>query len=187
MAGMEDTFARVVAVAALLFSLSSLAWNVYSWRRSGHHVIVNSPHGATPRDGVIWLEVRNSGRAAVRVVGVGLRLNATKPWPDGAKFPTAVQAQLVSEGNGPFPEQPQLPYLLEPSEVVEWRFHLGQLYPDASLKSHLIDLEREYLGRPCVFLGTGEVVKSRATRYIAVRFRERWDQWCSLRGSHMGG
>lgn len=178
-----DPIARWMAVASLLLSLASLLWNIYAWRRSGPKVMVDSPHGATPKDGMVWLEVRNIGRLPVRVTDIGLYLKATKPWPDGAKFPTPVKATAVVDERR-VAWAPDLPCELAPTESVRWFFHLGQLLDDAARQRHLIDVEREYLGRPCVFMGTGKIVRSRATRYIAVRFRERYDELVQRLGSN---
>lgn len=147
-----DPVARWIAVASLVVALACCSGTIHTWRRSGPRVLVDSPHGATPRDGMIWVEVRNVGRLPIRVTGIGLYLKATKPWPDGAKFPAPVKADDMVAGGQQPPWATKFQRELAATESAKWFFHLGQLFEEAARQSHLIDVEREYLGRPCVFL-----------------------------------
>lgn len=76
--------AALVGIAGGLAGVVSLAWQITTWRRSGHNVRVTTaqawfgyPTGTVSND-MLAVTARNVGSAAVTVVGWGIELPGTR-------------------------------------------------------------------------------------------------------------
>jgi hypothetical protein len=108
--------ALIVAILALLASIASLAWQVYSWRRSGPHVKVTVSnaipmfdHG--PGEHHIDVTAANRGRAATTVLSWGFSLPGDQ----------SVVVTNASNWSAP------LPHRLEPGSEASWSVEAAEI------------------------------------------------------------
>jgi hypothetical protein len=71
--------ALILSIIALVFSVVSLGWQVWSWSRSGPVVKVTTgfrflPYGDRTGGHHIYIRAHNEGRTSVQVTGCGLRV-----------------------------------------------------------------------------------------------------------------
>jgi hypothetical protein len=168
----SDSTARVLAILALLVSVLSLGWNIYSWRASGRPLRVHA--GYNEKTGMAEIAVFNTGRLPVTVEQVGLRILLGSSWyPSGAFFDVYASARVDDRD---VPWHTSLPLELPPGSSRSIKVHLGQFYPMADQEDR--DLGHEYRARPFVLTGTGTACFDRRPGGLAlhVRFQERHDQ-----------
>jgi hypothetical protein len=175
-----DMVARYVAVAAIVVSLSTLAFNIYSWTRNGPRIKVVMNDTAAPEDGWITLRVTNDGRLLARIDTVGLRI---KTGSLIIQRYAIVEVSSIFEGTV-VPFATKFPHTISDNDSGNVRFHLGQVYPNARVNQG-IDVARQYEALVFVRLKTSKSIKAkrgkstmklrRAAR-IAVRIKERADQ-----------
>lgn len=87
--------ALVVALVGVVIASASLAWQVYSWRRTGPALKVSASNALVasgPRTGVNLIQVKavNRGRSSLQVTGWGFQL------PDGSAWFGARQYRFSS-------------------------------------------------------------------------------------------
>lgn len=115
-----------IALAALALSIASLIWQVWTWQRSRHRVVIT-------RTGD-HVTVRNLGRSAVNVDSVQFIDADHIVWPEtnirGHKQ-FVVRPYLFERG-------PQLPHRLEPQSSATWQ--LGVYNPYVSTSDDPIDV-----------------------------------------------
>jgi hypothetical protein len=168
----SDSTARVLAILALLVSVLSLGWNIYSWKASGRRLRVHA--GYNEKTGMAEIAVFNTGRLPVTVEQVGLRILLGSSWyPSGAFFDVYASARVDDRD---VPWHTSLPLELPPGSSRSIKVHLGQFYPMADQEDR--DLGHEYRARPFVLTGTGTACFDRRPGGLAlhVRFQERHDQ-----------
>lgn len=105
-----------ISIAALAIAGFSLAWQIWSWARSGPRVKVSVVYSSPVLDGYVGkshvvVQASNTGRAATTVEGFGFEV------PGGFSF-------VVPE---PATWSAKLPYRLEPHASAAWHVSADQL------------------------------------------------------------
>lgn len=97
-----DWITLSVAGLGVALGVASLAWQAWTWRRSGPHVDVKTGAAMVPYVGdhvsdVVSVEARNKGRAATQITGWGLDLDDkrqfvfTQDLPGNTPLPTTIE------------------------------------------------------------------------------------------------
>lgn len=123
--------ALVLSVLALLVSISSILWQIYSWRRTGPRVTVRAQHAfLAPYAGdlvpMVSITATNKGRSSTQVQGFGFRVKGKSDLVSPASYlaPLDLPADLSVGGEVTY-------YYYDPAALVRESREkgLGRLRP----------------------------------------------------------
>jgi hypothetical protein len=135
----------IAAWIGALSGVAALAWQIVTWRKSPHKVVVSSAHAffgyndGTMSDPLIAVTARNVGNAPVTIVSWGVALGKQN-------------AQVTS----PHPGSTEIPHRLEPGSAADLHMLTSEL--EKHHKEFGIPYKKM---RPWVRLGTGRTVFAR--------------------------
>jgi hypothetical protein len=143
-----DLVTLLVAVLGVVTGAASLAWQWYSFRRSGPDVTVRISWGLAPASLVedemvlvLIVEANNAGRQRIQITSWGIRL----PGKLGS-----IQTLYPSFGSSP------IPTVLEPGHSASWVMQTARL----DRRLHELSASRSLKLRGWVSLGSGKKVAS---------------------------